>query len=84
MGETVAVWPDARGIPSRFVWEGRRYRITDTPTRFDPDQAAVTHPPSTPAGWRFQGTSEDGEDTRVFDVLYIEARQEWLLLHSYR
>jgi hypothetical protein len=28
----VAVWLDGSGVPRRLVWEGRRYKVTDTPT----------------------------------------------------
>lgn len=78
----VTVRTGPKGVPERFMWEGARYRITDTPTLLDPDYALITHPESLPAGWRFQGTSENG-DTRIFDVLFSEARQEWVLLHTY-
>lgn len=80
---TVTVWIGAQGIPERFVWDGKRYRVTDTPTPLDVDYASITHPPLMPPGWRFQGTSDAG-DTRMFDVLYDEARQEWQLLHTWQ
>ena len=79
---TVTVWTGAQGIPERFVWAGRRYQVTDTPTPLEVDDSAITHPPAMPLGWRFQGTSDDGE-SRMFDVLYDSPRQEWLLLHTY-
>ncbi|MBK4346643.1 hypothetical protein [Lacisediminihabitans changchengi] len=83
VGATVTVWTGVRGIPERFVWDGRRYRVSDTPTALDVDYAAITHPPDQmPLGWRFQGTSDAGE-TRMFDVLFDESRQEWQLLHTY-
>lgn len=40
-------------IPTRMVYAGRRWRITDTPTRlrqFQPTDAPALH------GWRFQAT----------------------------
>jgi len=83
VGATVTVWTGVQGIPERFVWDGRRYRVSDTPTALDVDYAAITHPPDDmPLGWRFQGTSDAGE-TRMFDVLFDENRQEWQLLHTY-
>ena len=74
--DTVAVWVDPTGAPTRMFWAGRRYRVTDTPTRLGPGTdllyaSAMTHPPSPLTGWRFQGSSEDG-DTRVFDVRWAE------------
>ena len=82
VGATVTVWTGAKGIPEQFVWAGNHYSVTDTPTPLDVDYAAITHPGAMPLGWRFQGTSDSG-DTRMFDVLYDDARREWQLLHSY-
>ncbi len=82
VGATVTVWTGEQGIPERFVWDGKRYRVTDTPTPLDIDYATVTHPPAMPLGWRFQGTSDTGE-IRMFDVHYNQGRQEWQLLHTY-
>ena len=67
----------------RIVFEDS-YQIVviEPPTPLDIDYAAITHPAVMPLGWRFQGTSEAG-DTRMFDVLYDEPRQEWQLLHTY-
>jgi hypothetical protein len=79
---TVAVWTGAKGIPEQFIWDGKRYRVTDAPTPLEIDYASITHPPTMPLGWRFQGTSDDG-DRRMFEVLYSETQQEWHLLHTY-
>ena len=79
---TVTVWTDASGAPERFVWEGTRYRVSDTPTPLDLDHPALTHPLPVPRGWRFQGTSERG-DSRIFDVQFNAARQEWRVLRTY-
>jgi len=70
--DIVTVWVDEQGVPLRMVWEGRRYRVTDTATRLGPKpdlplSPAITHPPRPLRGWRFQGSTTDG-DTRVFDV----------------
>jgi len=81
VSESVAVWFGADARPQRLVWEGRRYRVTDTPTPLDFDLALITHPPILP-GWRFQGTSDDG-DTRVFDVQGDPAGQRWRLVGVY-
>jgi hypothetical protein len=83
VGATVAVWMGAEGIPEHFIWADNRYSITDTPTPLDMDYAAIIHPGEMPLGWRFQGTSDDG-DTRMFDVLYDSQRGEWQLLHTYQ
>ncbi|MCU1583961.1 MAG: hypothetical protein JWM49_517 [Microbacteriaceae bacterium] len=83
VGATVTVWTGAEGIPEHFRWADSNYTVTDTPTPLDVDYAAITHPGAMPLGWRFQGTSDEG-DTRMFDVLYDSARREWQLLHTYR
>jgi hypothetical protein len=81
--ETVTVWID-EGVPVRLVWRGARYLVTDTPTplraRFDHE--GMTHPLEPMIGWRFQGTSDDGESF-VFDV-HGSGRQEWRLVAVYR
>jgi hypothetical protein len=82
LDESVTVWTGAGGVPERFAWHGRRYRVSDTPTPLEDLLGGLTHIPALPPGWRFQGTADDG-DTRVFDVLFDDARQEWLLLHTY-
>jgi hypothetical protein len=77
----VAVWTDAKGIPERLVWHGQRFRVSDQPTPLEPDFTLITHPVILD-GWRFQATDEEGR-SRVFDVLFSTARQEWRLLRSY-
>jgi hypothetical protein len=79
--ETVTVWSvDSR--PSRLLWRGIRYRVTDTPTAlYDYIVEAPTHPLEPRIGWRFQGTSQTGE-THVFDV-HQSGRQEWELVAVY-
>ncbi|WP_412879059.1 hypothetical protein [Curtobacterium phoenicis] len=65
------VWWTA-GVPERLVWSGRRWRVTDTPTRLTVTRAelptAITHAPERTVGWRFQATAEDGE-TLVLDIV---------------
>jgi len=82
VGEAVAVWTDTAGVPSRLVWNGRRYRVTDTPTQGEIDWEALTHPPSKAPAWRFQGNTDDG-DVLMFDVQYDAVRAEWCLLRTY-
>ncbi|MGL4339299.1 MAG: hypothetical protein ACRCSP_02585 [Rhodoglobus sp.] len=53
------VWFEG-GVPYGIVWEGRHYRVTDTPTHLD-------EPHTDLAGWRFQGTDDD-ETSRMFDI----------------
>jgi hypothetical protein len=61
--DTVALWLEG-GVPARLVWRDVRYTVTDHPTPLQVDadmfSAAVTHPPHSVLGWRFQGTSEAG------------------------
>jgi hypothetical protein len=83
LDERVTVWTGTEGVPERFVWNGVRYRVSDTPTPLEEMLSGLTHIPVLPPAWRFQGTSEEG-DTRVFDVLFDGVRQEWLLLHTYK
>jgi hypothetical protein len=67
-----------------MVWDGIRYRVTDTPTRLGPDpelllSAALTHPPTPLSGWRFQGTADNGE-SHVFDVRLADTHNTWELI----
>lgn len=59
---TVTLWFADR-VPSRMVWAGRRWSVTDTPT---PLNGASTNKPED-RGWRFQGREPDGLSI-VFDV----------------
>ncbi|AQY01622.1 hypothetical protein [Microbacterium foliorum] len=55
-------------IPARMVYAGRRWRVTDTPTRLRHSVWTAPLEPHTGLyGWRFQGTDEDGLSL-VFDV----------------
>jgi hypothetical protein len=80
----VGVWLDGSGTPRRLIWEGRRYKVTDTPTPLEAFlDERVTHPPVGPLpGWRFQGTSDAGE-SRVFDIRYDRHGEGWTLLGAY-
>jgi len=78
---TVAVWTNENGVPERIVWHARRYRVSDQPTRLEPDFSLITHPIPID-GWRFQGTADDGT-SRVFDVLFSAARGQWQVIRVY-
>lgn len=69
-------------IPVRVVLGGRRWRITDTPTRF---RHSIWPVPAEPhhglCGWRFQGTDDDGASL-VFDV--YKGEDGWHVHKSYR
>lgn len=84
--EKVALWL-VDGTPVRLVWEGRRYRVNDTPTRLgDPLDVwwhpAITHPLEPFDGWRFQAVDEGGR-ALMFEVQHVENRGEWELLRVY-
>lgn len=68
-------------IPSKMVFAGRRWRVTDTPTRLRHSIWSV--PGEAHAGlygWRFQGTDDDGTSL-VFDV--FKAQDGWHVHRSY-
>lgn len=56
-------------IPTRMVYAGRRWRITDTPTRLRHSTWSVPLDGAHRGlyGWRFQGTDDAGM-TFVFDI----------------
>lgn len=77
--ERVAVWL-VEGRPVRIVWQGRRYKVNDTPTRLEIDawwHPVMTHPLEPVDGWRFQARDAAG-DVRLFDVRRVG--DEWELL----
>lgn len=81
MHETVTVWTQG-AVPTRLLWAGVRYTVTDTPTAlYDYIAEAPTHPLKPRIGWRFQGSTDDGE-SHVFDVRQAN-RQEWELVAVY-
>jgi hypothetical protein len=69
-------------VPDRLVYAGRRWRVSDTPTRLrDSIWTAPAGGPRQPLyGWRFQATSEDGEAI-VFDV--YKAQDGWHVHHTW-
>jgi hypothetical protein len=82
VGTTVTLWTDVHGVPEGFVWDGKRYRVTDTPTPLDFDLALITHLLAIPTGWRFQGTDESG-DSLVFDIACYADAREWHVVRIY-
>jgi hypothetical protein len=80
--EAVSLQMGPSGLPELLEWNGRLYRVTDTPTVLDWDWGLMTHPPKGLVGWRFQGTDEVG-NSRIFDVVFSDRRQEWELLRDY-
>lgn len=54
-------------IPARMVYAGRRWRITDTPTRLRDSIWGGAGKPRPLYGWRFQATDDSGT-SYVFDV----------------
>jgi hypothetical protein len=76
------VWTDSQGVPVCLVWQGQRYRVTDTPTPLDLDLEAVTHLTAWPVGWRFQGTNEAGLSV-MFDVVSFDSALEWRVIRTY-
>lgn len=68
-------------IPARMFYAGRRWRVTDTPTRLrDSIWTATGRAGRGLYGWRFQATDEVGESF-VFDVYRGEA--DWHVHHTY-
>lgn len=78
--ETVTIWTDG-GVPTRMMWRGERFRVSDDPTPLSDLVAGITHPPSI-VGWRFQGTDEAGISF-VFDIRAATDGQEWELVRVY-
>ncbi|MCR2764991.1 hypothetical protein NQ152_15910 [Microbacterium sp. zg.B48] len=68
-------------VPTRMFYAGRRWRVSDTPTRLRESiwTSPVPHGGGL-YGWRFQGTNEDGESL-VFDV--YRAENGWHVHHAY-
>ncbi|MFD5215265.1 hypothetical protein [Microbacterium sp. NPDC058345] len=69
-------------IPTRMIYAGRRWRITDTPTRLRHSNHAVPLDRAHHGlyGWRFQGTDDDGRSL-IFDV--YKAEDGWHVHRSY-
>ncbi|MCP1428195.1 hypothetical protein J3D45_000693 [Microbacterium foliorum] len=69
-------------IPVRMVFAGRRWRVTDTPTRLRHSiwSAPTEQQHAGLYGWRFQGADDDGQSL-VFDVFRGEGG--WHVHRSY-
>jgi hypothetical protein len=80
---TLTLWTSETGVPERFVWEGRRFRVSDTPTSLDFEIGLFTHLAALPVGWRLQGTDEDGESL-MFDIAQMAPGHEWHVIRTYR
>ena len=74
----VTVWCEG-GVPYGIVWNGRHYRVTDTPTRLEDEMGVLTHPLNL-TGWRFQGTDDD-EVLRMFDI--VRDGTEWHVIRTF-
>jgi len=66
--------------PSRMFYAGRRWRVTDTPTRLRDSVWAASEGGRGFYGWRFQGTDDDG-DSYVFDV--YPSATGWHIHHTW-
>ena len=76
----VTIWM-ADDIPARMFYAGRRWRVTNVPTRLRESIWAMPLDRGRGMyGWRFQATSDTG-DTLVFDV-YRDG-EDWHVHHTY-
>ena len=80
--EHVATLWMVNDVPARMLYAGRRWRVTDTPTRLR--HSSWTVPLDEPHrgldGWRFQGTDDEGRSF-VFDV--YKGEDGWHLHGAY-
>lgn len=69
-------------VPERLVYAGRRWRVSDVPTRLRDSvwSAPATGPTRPLNGWRFQATDDTGE-AMVFDV--YKAQDGWHVHHTW-
>lgn len=76
----VTLWM-AADIPARMVYAGRRWRVTDMPTRIRDSIWSIDASDRRGFyGWRFQATDEAGESF-IFDV--YPAEDGWHVHHTY-
>lgn len=70
-----------KDIPVRMIYGGKRWRVTDTPTRL---RHSIWTAPLEAShglyGWRFQGTDDEGTSL-VFDV--YKGEDGWHVFKSY-
>ncbi|MBX9717718.1 MAG: hypothetical protein K2X36_02620 [Microbacteriaceae bacterium] len=86
------VWADSDGRPTRLVWAGARWRVSDRPTvitepvswwrRLDADAQTLDLAPRTCTGWRFQATADDGRSC-VLDVRDEGDPARWFVVKVY-
>ena len=69
METRITVWFES-DVPYGLIWEGKHYRVTDTPTRLE-----------NMSGWRFQG-SDDDDLTRIFDIGRVGPTWEMLRVYE--
>lgn len=67
-------------LPTRMFYAGRRWRVTDHPTRLREPIWAALETEGGLYGWRFQATDERGE-AFVFDV--FRASDGWHVHRAY-
>ena len=73
--QTATLWL-ANGVPARMVYAGRRWRITDTPTRItEPVWALPLEGPRHMTSWRLSAEDDAGRSF-IFDV-YREGEDDW-------
>jgi hypothetical protein len=78
--DSASIWM-VDDVPDRMVFAGRRWRVTDMPTRLrESVWGARLDQPQSLYGWRFQATSEAG-DVVMFDVFRTET--EWHVHRTY-
>lgn len=81
--DAVSVWM-VDGQPTRLVWDGHRYRVSDRPTLLASGEAWYSPGRELlEEAWRFQGTNaDDGADVRMFEVRHVLG-ECWELLRAY-
>ncbi|OZB80607.1 hypothetical protein [Microbacterium sp. 13-71-7] len=78
--QSATVWM-VNDVPVRMVFAGKRWRVTDMPTRLrDSIWSVPLEAPHPLYGWRFQGTDDAGE-SYVFDV--YKGEHGWHVHHTY-
>ncbi|MFJ4167786.1 hypothetical protein ACIPY5_19715 [Microbacterium sp. NPDC089698] len=78
--QPATVWM-VNDVPARMVFAGKRWRVTDMPTRLrDSIWSVPLEAPHPLYGWRFQGTNDAGE-SYVFDV--YKGERGWHVHHTY-
>jgi hypothetical protein len=80
LGHEASLWL-VNDVPARMVYGGRRWRVTDVPTRLRESVWSVPlESRSGTYGWRFQATNEGGS-TFVFDI--YRGEDHWHVHRAY-